>query len=330
VFAATYFMKDFRTVVRALPSNHLIGLKTPVLTTGSCFSDAIGDRLRSFKVPTAVNPFGTGYNPISIHKGLTLTEIPAHSFIQSEDIHLHYDFHSNFSATSHEVLQQKMQKCIDDTRSFLKNASWLMITYGTAWVYHRKETGDIVSNCHKQNAVLFDKSLLSQKQILESFSELHQKLKADYPNLRIILTVSPVRHLKDTLELNSVSKSILRLSCHTLAEQYDDVEYFPAFEMMMDDLRDYRFYKSDMIHPSSEAEDYIWENFVARYGDPLFLDFIKKWKAIQAALAHKPFHPQSTGHQHFISDTLRKLEELSHLVDVKEETTLLRRQLVHG
>ena len=323
-------MTDFRTVVRLPPGNHLIGLKTPVLTTGSCFSDAIGDRLRSFKIPTMVNPFGTAYNPISIHKALSFPGIPAYSFLQSEDIHLNYDFHSNFSATRHDVLQQKVTRCIDDTRAFLKNASWLMITYGTAWVYHLKENGEVVSNCHKQNAALFDKSLLSQKQIIESFSQLYQRLKAEHPTLRIILTVSPVRHLKDTLELNSVSKSILRLSCHTLAEQYDDVEYFPAFEMMMDDLRDYRFYKSDMIHPSTEAEDYIWENFVGRYSDPVFKDFIKKWKPIQAALAHKPFHPQSTGHQQFISDTLRKLEELSHQIDVKEEMTLLRNQLVNG
>jgi hypothetical protein len=324
-------MKDFRTVVRVSPADHHIGLKTSVLTTGSCFADAIGDRLVSFKVPVLINPFGTTYNPVSIHKGLAYAlnnpPIAANSFLQSEDIHLNYDFHSAFSATSQAALTMQLAQRIADTHHFLANTSWLMITYGTAWVYHRNDTHEIVANCHKQNPALFTKSLLSQKQILESFDQLYSTLKLRHPHLRIILTVSPVRHIKDTLELNSVSKSILRLSCHTLAEQHADVEYFPAYEMMMDDLRDYRFYKSDMIHPTMEAEEYIWENFIHRFGDSVFKDFIKKWKPIQSAIAHKPFHPESAGHQIFLTETLKKLDELSHLVDVQEEKALLEKKI---
>ncbi len=210
----------------------------------------------------------------------------------------------------------RLQTRIVQTHDFLRHASVLMITYGTAWVYHLNASGHIVANCHKQNASLFNKSLLSQKHILESFDHTYNELKTLNPGIKIILTVSPVRHIKDTLELNSVSKSILRLSCHTIAEQYADVEYFPAFEMMIDDLRDYRFYKSDMIHPSTEAEDYIWENFLSRYADPSLKNFMVKWRVIQSALSHRPFHPQSTGHQHFVSETLKKLDELSSLVDV--------------
>lgn len=324
-------MKDFRTVVRVTPVDNLITLKTEILTTGSCFSDAIGNRLFSFKVPALVNPFGTTYNPVSIHQGLTLAvrnDPPDDQhFLRSEDLHLHYDYHSAFSDLTREQLNARLQTQISATNKFLRQASVLMITYGTAWVYQLKSSGHTVANCHKQNASLFSKSLLSQKQILESFEATYKELKSLNPGLRIILTVSPVRHLKDTIELNSVSKSVLRLSCHTLAEQYADVEYFPAFEMMIDDLRDYRFYKSDMIHPTTDAEEYIWENFLKRYGDPSFHDFMAKWKVIQSALSHRPFHPQSTGHQRFISDTLKKLDELSNLVDVKEERVLLQSQL---
>jgi hypothetical protein len=313
------------------PADNLINLKTGVLTTGSCFSEAIGNRLFSFKVQTLVNPFGTTYNPASIHNGLNLAArnapISEHHFVQSEDIHLNYDFHSSLSEMSHAALKVRLQKQVQHTHDFLKKTSVLMITYGTAWVYHLNQTGEIVANCHKQNASLFSKSLLSQKHILESFTTTYRQLKALNPEIRIILTVSPVRHIKDTLELNSVGKSVLRLSCHTVAEQFPDVEYFPAFEMMVDDLRDYRFYKSDLIHPSAEAEDYIWENFLTRYADPSFKTFITKWKAVQSALAHRPFHPQSNGHQHFISETLKKLHELSSLVDVSEERASLESQL---
>lgn len=323
-------MKDFRTVVRVPSGHHHISLNTAVLTTGSCFSDAIGNRLQSFKVPTLANPFGTTYNPLSIHKLLTTAletgSVTSNLFVEHDSIHHHHDFHSSFASFSKTELEQHLQDRIHETHHFLKKASWLMVTYGTAWVYEHRPTGQIVSNCHKQPGSLFTKSLLSQKHILESFEKLYHELKRQNPSLRIILTVSPVRHIKETLALNSVSKAVLRLTCHTIAEQHPDVEYFPAYEMMMDDLRDYRFYKGDMIHPTAEAEDYIWENFMTRYGDASLKDFIKKWQSIQSALAHKPFHPQSAGHQIFLAETLKKLDELSHLVDVTEERALLLSQ----
>jgi hypothetical protein len=324
-------MNDFRTVVRTEPENASFGLSDKVFTTGSCFAQAIGARLASARVETLNNPFGTTYNPCSIHKNLlqTLRKEPPDdtTYVLSQDIHFNYDFHSTLSSLDKDDLKARLESAIAGSHHFLKQSQWVLITYGTAWVYRLRSNGNIVSNCHKQPSSLFEKTLLSQKDIIESFQGIHQVLKTINPAIRIILTVSPVRHLRDTIELNSVSKSILRLSCHTLAEQHPDVWYFPAYEIMMDDLRDYRFYQSDMIHPSSDAEDYIWEHFMNRFASPSFKDFHAKWASIQLALKHRPFHPQSAGHQIFVKETIRKLEELSNLIDVKKEVAWLTSQL---
>jgi hypothetical protein len=209
----------------------------------------------------------------------------------------------------------------------VQKADWLIITYGTAWVYELLETKEVVANCHKMPQTLFAKSLMTQKKVLDSFETMYGLLKSFNPNIKIIVTVSPVRHLKDTLELNSVSKSVLRVACHTLTEQYHDVLYFPSYEIMMDDLRDYRFYKSDMIHPTKDAEEYIWEKFVERFFDDSLKSFLKKWGEIRTALAHKPFHPTSSSHQKFLHQTLKKLLELKALVNVDQEVAMLEEQL---
>jgi len=174
---------------------------------------------------------------------------------------------------------------------------------------------------------MFTKSLMTQKKVLDSFDSMYQAISSVNPDLKILLTVSPVRHIKDTLELNSVSKSVLRVACHTITEQYRDVYYFPAYEIMMDDLRDYRFYKADMIHPSQVAEQYIWQKFAERYFDEELTTFLGKWEEIQSALAHKPFHPFSAAHQHFVKEMLKKLEELKGVVNVDEEAAFLSKQL---
>jgi hypothetical protein len=148
------------------------------------------------------------------------------------------------------------------------------------------------------------------------------------PNITFILTVSPVRHVKDTLELNNVSKSVLRLACHSITEAHPDVEYFPAYEIMMDDLRDYRFYKSDMIHPTEEAEEYIWESFIARYFDSATNDFFKKWEKLMSAMEHRAFHPASKAHQSFLKETLESIQELKKVVNVDREEELIKSQLI--
>jgi hypothetical protein len=326
-------MKDFRTALSVIPSDMPMHLGDAILTQGSCFSDAIGHRLASHKMNAAVNPFGVIYNPESIHKVLSCSifnePLPEHTFLQNHGVHLNYNFHSAFSSLRKDELATRLTNSIGSTHYFLKDARWILITYGTAWVYSRNDTGEIVANCHKLPSSMFTKSLMSAASITDSFKGFYAQLKKFNPHARIILTLSPVRHLKDTLELNSVSKSILRVACHELADSYDDVDYFPAYEIMMDDLRDYRFYKSDMLHPTEEAENYIWDKFMERYFSPGLKDFILKWGVILSALRHRPFHPESSAHQQFLRSTLRKLEELRELVNVDSEAAAIKEQIVN-
>lgn len=325
-------MDPFRTVIEANVSKHALTLQDRVITTGSCFSDAIGNKLSTHKVHTMVNPFGAVYNPHSIHKALRyalLNEMPSqNTFLQHHDLHLNYDFHSALSSLSEAGLVSMLRDAIGNVHRFLKDASFLIITYGTAWIYTHTQTGEIVANCHKTPSKNFTRSLLTQKKIIESFGELYDTLKSFNTSVKIVLTISPVRHIKDTLQGNSVSKSILRASCHTLTEIYPEVEYFPAFEVMMDDLRDYRFYKPDKIHPSEEAEEYIWDRFKERYLSSETIKFFSKWKNILMALQHKPFHPASSDHQHFLRATLQKLEELKPVVNVENEINMVRQRLI--
>ena len=324
-------MNTFRTSLQSKPSSKRISLSDRILTIGSCFSDAIGLQFVGNKINCKANPFGVIYNPASIHKAVQyaiLNEpVPEDTFLRRDDVFFNYDFHSEFASMNLSHLQDELKAIISNTHTFLHEANWLIITYGTAWVYERNETNMIVANCHKMPQSMFTKSLMTQKKVLDLFDSMYQELKSINPDINILLTVSPVRHIKDTLELNSVSKSVLRVACHTLAQEYGDVYYFPAYEIMMDDLRDYRFYKADMIHPTQVAEQYIWQKFAAQYFDEELTAFLEKWKEIQLALAHKPFHPASSAHQHFVKEMLKKLEELKGVVDVDEEVAFLKKQL---
>lgn len=325
-------MKPFRTILKAGVSKHTCSLKSKILTIGSCFAESMGNRLNTHKIHTSTNPFGVIYNPHSIHKALQRSiynEAPADtSYLQHNHLYSNFDFHSSFSSPEKGILIKQLVEAIGATHYFIKEATTIILTYGTAWVYERKDTGEIVANCHKLPAANFTKSLFSHKKFIESFDVFYSALKKINPSAQVILTVSPVRHVRDTLEMNMVSKSVLRLGCHSIIEAYKDVEYFPAYEIMLDDLRDYRFYKSDMIHPSEEAEEYIWEMFVERYFDSTSKDFFRQWKKILSALSHRPFHPSSDSHQLFLKDTLNTLGELKHLVNVDEEEAKLKSQLI--
>lgn len=325
-------MKEFRTQIKVTPATSPIDMKSGILTQGSCFADAIGSRLASHKMKALINPFGVIYNPESIHKVLAYSIfnelLPEHTYLRHHEVYLNYNFHSEFSALTKDELASRLTNTIGSTHYFLKDADWLLITYGTAWVYQRKETGEVVANCHKLPSAMFTKSLMTVEAVLSSFKSLFNQLKNFNPKIKIILTVSPVRHLKDTLELNSVSKSVLRVACHQLSAQYDDVEYFPAFEMMVDDLRDYRFYKADMLHPTAQAEDYVWEKFMERYFSPELKEFASKWEVVLAALRHKPFHPETASHQEFLKDILKKLEELEPWVNVDGEKSQVKQQMI--
>lgn len=323
-------MNSFRTEINCSPERP-IGLDQKIITLGSCFADQFGQWLSNNKFQVVGNPFGTTYNPVSIHNLLydSLSEaLNPDLFIERNELWFHHAYHSQFAAQSKAALSDIIQQKQKQIRVFFQQADLLILTYGTAWVYELKSSGRLVANCHKVPGTQFTKRLLSVAEISASFNSLVQKLKPIRPNLRILVTVSPVRHIKDSFELNNVSKSVLRLACHEFQQQ-NQAEYFPAYEIMMDDLRDYRFYERDMIHPSAEAREYINQKFSNRYFTADTLKLIQTLNEIQKALAHKPFQLASVAHQHFLKDTLRKLESIQHHLPVTAEIEHVRAQLAH-
>lgn len=322
----------FRTEIITPHSKLKIAHNDPVFTIGSCFSDCMGAKFRNFKFNALANPYGTVYNPVSIANLLDYTlknESPKEeTYLENQGLHANYDFHSSFSATARDTVKDRIELAITQSNKFLNKAKWVIITLGTAWVYERIDNGGIVSNCHKLPARLFNKRLLPQEHIIASLEPKLTKLRERNPDLQIIITVSPVRHVKDTLQHNNVSKSILRLVCDRLTNENSFIHYFPSYEIMMDDLRDYRFYKSDMLHPNEDAENYIWNLFGKTYFDNKTLDINSEWAKIRAAINHKPFNPTSKQHQQFIKQTIDKVQQLKNMLPIEEELNQLKSQLV--
>jgi hypothetical protein len=323
-------MNDWRTDLNVNSADRPIHLHDPILTIGSCFSQAIGQHLDDNKFNVTINPFGTVYSPLSIHYLLKvasgLGEVSEGDFLVHQEVHYHYQFHSSFASLSRQELAQQISRAVNKVNHFISTARFVIITYGTAWTYKRKDTAQWVANCHKVPSTYFSKELLLIEDMENSFDEIHSALKAVNPAIQIIVTVSPVRHLKDTIELNSVSKSTLRLFCHKLSQR-PGVDYFPAYEIMMDDLRDYRFYQEDRIHPTNEAEEYIWQKFVQRYFESETKTFLSEWQEIKHALAHRSLFPSTTHHQSFLKATLTKLQAIQNKVDVSNEITFVKNQI---
>jgi len=291
----------------------------------------MGAKLVSNKFKVLANPYGIVFNPESIftliNASLDKNEFPNDGYLETNNIWRNYYFHSELYGNSKEELSRKINERKALAHDFLLKARILTITFGTAYVYRLKSNQEVVSNCHKMPASLFTKELLTSEQIIKSFDLFYKKIIAADPGLKIILTVSPVRHIKDSIQLNSVSKSILRMACHNLAKSNENISYFPAYEIMMDDLRDYRFYKEDMIHPTEVAENYIWEKFIDTYFETKSKEFIKEWSGILRALEHKPFHPESESHQAFIKETIKKIKGLQGDIDMSYELIMLEKQL---
>lgn len=323
----------FRTEIIPQASNQKINISAPILSIGSCFSDCMGQRFTTYKFDSLANPYGTVYNPVSTFKLLEYAIKKSYpdssTYVETHGLHANYDFHSSFSEEQPENVEKAIQNAINQSHEHLKKTEWLIITFGTAFIYRRKSNKEVVANCHKIPANRFTKELLTQKQIFESFEQFYKNLMAFRPDIKIVLTVSPVRHIKDTLEQNSVSKSILRLTCDTMEKEYDNIQYFPSYEIMLDDLRDYRFYKTDMIHPTRDAEDYIWKKFAEAYLDAETASFVEEWDKILKAIHHHPFNPASEAHQKFLRETIARVRRLEGKIDISQEVNLLEQQLIN-
>lgn len=324
-------LSGFRTPVEPTPFPRQLQLGKPLITLGSCFADSIGTRLHASKFDVMVNPAGVIYQPGAVHqlidRALTNVRYDPADFLEHQGIWYSYDFHSSVNALSSAELKSKMDTLGSQLKTDLLQADTVMITYGTAWVYRRVQTGGLVSNCHKQPGKNFSKELLDVAAVTNSFRQMVGELRAVNPQVQIILTVSPVRHLAETAEANQVSKSVLRMACHQLAAADPLVHYFPAYEIMMDDLRDYRFYARDMIHPTDVALDYIWTKFQASAFSAETIALTSRWEKILQALAHRPFHPESPAHRDFLIRLRQDVSGFAPHFDVQEQLKLLDAQI---
>lgn len=320
-----------RTPIESLASPFTVGMDSPILTIGSCFSDFLGNRLEQNKFTCLTNPLGTVYNPISIAKllrhSMQLQAIPGHLFWENENIWHHHDYHAHWWAPSREFLEKKIEQTHQTVHHYLRKTQVVVLTLGTAHVHKIKPNHSIVSNCHKRPAQDFTKELLSPKEILHALSSLIDQLLVYNGKIKVILTVSPVRHTKETLQGNSVSKSTLRLACHELVQKYPHVSYFPSYEIMVDDLRDYRFFQPDLIHPNEVALDYIFDIFKKTYLDMTTQDWLNQWQKVKQGLSHRPIHPGTSSHRQFLTQLKSQVETLEGTVSLREERDWIDLQL---
>ncbi|MFY0627316.1 MAG: GSCFA domain-containing protein [Reichenbachiella sp.] len=320
--------ESLRTEIESNKFTFNISLSEKIFTIGSCFSDVIGGKLSQFKFKVLSNPFGTTYNPISIFKLLTEDVIDEEKIIQNQGLYFHYDFHSSFRHLDKNALVELLNKLKFKSINHLKESNCLIITLGTAWVYELVSSCKVVNNCHKVPQKEFNKRLLRMKEMATEMDDAIEYLKQINPDLQIIMTVSPVRHTKEGLKENQLSKSMLRVLCDFAETSYKNVHYFPSYEIMIDDLRDYRFYKDDLIHPTHFAEQYIWEKFQTTFFAKETMDFIQDWKLIINAMDHKPFNSETEEHQNFLKSQIQKLKLLSNRTDVEDEMLFFESQLV--
>ncbi len=284
--------------------------QSKIMLLGSCFAENMAEKFEYFKFQNNVNPFGIIFNPISLEK-LIIRSIHKKYFTE-KDIFFHneawhcYEVHSELSNPNATEFLQILNELIDSTNQELLDSTHIIITLGTSWVYRHIETHEIVANCHKVPQKQFVKEILSIEQIEDSLQIIIAEIHAVNPNCNFIFTVSPVRHIKDGFVENNVSKAHLISSIHTL----QSVNYFPSYEIMMDELRDYRFYAEDMLHPNQTAIDYIWIKFFENYVNEKEFGTMQHVCDIQKALHHTPFNPNSESHLKFLENLSKKINTI--------------------
>ncbi|MEZ5007378.1 MAG: GSCFA domain-containing protein [Chitinophagales bacterium] len=296
------------------PTFKPIGYENKLLLFGSCFSEHIGNLLSYNKFQSLSNPFGILYNPRSIskaiHRILEQKEYSEEDLVYFNERWLSFDHHSSFSNTNKEAALSKINSEIKQSYDFLKQAQTIVITFGTAYVYTLKETNKVVGNCHKLASNNFNRFKLSVEDIVLSYHSLIKLVDQINPNIQWLFTVSPIRHWKDGAANNSWSKSTLICAVHQLVQEYDNAHYFPSYEIMMDELRDHRFYKQDLIHPSEQAIEYIWRRFMESAVNAQSKELYKQIGEVLRACSHKPFNYHSDQHQAFIKNTLKKIQSI--------------------
>lgn len=281
-----------------------------VLLTGSCFAESIGDYMKKYKFNCLINPNGILFNPISIANALSSyikpEPIDKNDIVKQHDLFFNYSYHGSVSAKNESDLIKKTESILKTTHLFLKEADHLIITFGSAFVFRNINTGKIVANCHKQPQHLFKKELLKSRDIIITYNLLLSELKKTNQSLSVIFTVSPVKYIRDGIIENNLSKAILIESVHEIINNNTNCFYFPAYELITDDLRDYRFYKEDLAHPNDMAVQYVWEKLAAAAFSKETLELNKQISEITEAAKHNPIHKDSEEYDKFKKTFLKK------------------------
>ena len=321
---------DFRLEFTPKPFDIKINHQQNLLLIGSCFTEQIGTKLANHKFAVLDNPNGILFNPVSIAKSIssyinnkqyTETEL----FYQNESWNS-WEHHSRFSHPEKKICLQGINDSQTKAHDFLKKADWLLITLGSTFVYEL-ENEQVVANCHKVPTDKFNKRLLAVEEVFAWLQTMIYKAIAFNPSLNIIFTISPVRHLRDGFVENNRSKATLITAVHQLTEKNKACLYFPAYELVIDDLRDYRFFAEDMVHPNYAATNYVWEKFIAACIDESSQHLMKEIAVIVAAKNHKPFHPTSEQHKKFLQINLEKVKKLQQQfphINLKEEESYFK------
>ena len=310
----------FRTQIPIAITNHPIDYNSKILPLGSCFAENMGEKFNYFKFENTINPFGIIFNPVSIEKIINraikeISYTEEDIFFYNESWHC-FEVHSDRSNPSKEELLENLNHILLTITKELREVTHIVITYGTSWIYREKEKNSIVANCHKVPQKQFSKELLSTEIIKESIGKTIDLVDSVNSNCSIIFTVSPVRHIKDGFVENQLSKAHLISAVHSILNSEDhkfNSQYFPSYEIMMDELRDYRFYAEDMLHPNQVAIDYIWKRFKETSISEAVFSTMDEVESIQRSLLHKPFNPNSESHQKFEAKLKEKITKLVSL-----------------
>ena len=301
-----------------IPKNHFpIDYDSKILLLGSCFAENIGNKFEYFKFQSTTNPFGIIFNAVSLEK-LIRRAVENRTFTEN-DIFFHnelwhcYEVHSELSNPDKEEFLSNLNSILESTHRHITLLTHCIITLGTSWVYRNMDSNEIVANCHKVPQKHFTKELLSISQTEESLQNIITLIHSVNPNCHFIFTVSPVRHIKDGFTENALSKAHLIAALHKAITLHpSSITYFPSYEIMMDELRDYRFYAEDMLHPNQIAIDYIWEQFATSTISEESQSLMIEIESVQKSLAHKPFNPNSESHQKFVNHLDLKIKTIQN------------------
>lgn len=305
---------NFTTKIPISKYHNPIDYNAKIVLLGSCFAENMGQKFEYYKFQNNVNAFGIIFNPVSIEK--LVERIVNHQEFSENDIFFYneswhcYEVHSELSNSNKEEFLHDLNAILQSTKNEITNATHIFITYGTSWVYRLKSNNKIVANCHKVPQNQFDKEILSTEIIEKSIQNTIQLIQLINQNCKFIFTISPVRHIKDGFVENQQSKAHLITAIHNSQFIIHHSNYFPSYEIMMDELRDYRYYTDDMLHPNSVAIDYIWERFSDNYISESAFSIMNEVENIQKSLTHRPFNQNTQAHKDFVLKVKNKIELL--------------------